>query len=246
MNDSEPAPSQWRRAIDLNADLGEGFANDDALLLRVTSANVCCGFHAGDSEAILRTLEAAKRCGVSVGAHPGYPDRLGFGRREQPATTEIVERLIREQTEFLTQLAERAGVAVVYLKPHGALYNQGQRVSTIARGIARAARSLGLPVLGQPGTLLAQEAAEHGVRFVAEGFPNRRYLPDGSLAPRGEPGAILQDREAVSVNLRRLLAEGGVESLCIHGDEPDAVAQADRIRELLGTAGIAVRSFLGG
>jgi UPF0271 protein len=233
------------RAIDLNADLGEGFPNDLALLDRVSSASVCCGAHAGDPDVIRRTLLAAVERGVVVGAHPGYRDREGFGRREQDATTEEVELLVLDQVADLDRLGRDLGVPIRFVKPHGALYNQAQHEEKIARGVVQAVARWGLPLLGRPGTLLEALAHSAGLRYVAEAFPDRRYRPDGSLVPRDEPGAVLTDPEAVAANVEGLLADGLAATLCIHGDEPNAPPVAERLRSTLRGLGIAVRPFLG-
>ncbi len=235
--------SSPRRSIDLNADLGEGCPWDALLLDRVSSASVCCGFHAGDPETIERTLREARRRGVIVGAHPGYPDREGFGRREQPIATEEVQRLILEQVEALAALATTCDVSIQFLKPHGALYNQAQRGSDIALGVVRAAKELGLPVLGQSGGQVETLASEAGVRFVAEGFADRRYRTDGRLVPRTEPGAVLKDPKEIEAQILRLV-DSGIETLCLHGDNPHSVALADLVLDVLKTAHIEKRPFL--
>jgi UPF0271 protein len=242
MNPSEPT-SKPRTAIDLNADLGEGFPNDRALLERISSTSICTGAYAGSPSVILSTLEAAKKQGVIVGAHPGYPDREEFGRRERESTADDVERLILEQVETLRLLANRAGVSIRFLKPHGALYNQAQRQTEIARGVVRAASRLEIPLLGQPRTLLASLAREAGLRYVAEGFPDRRYRPDGSLVPRSDPNALLHDLDEMAAQVERFLAQG-IETLCIHGDDPSAVVNVERVRQVLDARGIAVEGFL--
>ncbi|AMV40102.1 5-oxoprolinase subunit PxpA [Planctomyces sp. SH-PL62] len=231
-------------SLDVNADLGEGSPNDESLLDRVASASVCCGAHAGDPDTIRRTLAAALARGVVVGAHPGYPDREGFGRRERDLDAAEVDRLIRGQVADLRRLADEVGVAVRFLKPHGALYNQAQRGGESARGVVAAAVGLGLPLLGRPATPLESLARGAGLDFIAEGFPDRRYRPDGSLAPRDEPGAVLHDPAELAANVRALVAGGVVRTLCVHGDEPAAVANADRVRGILAGLGIAVRPFL--
>ena len=228
-------------SIDVNADLGEGFPNDAALLRLVASASVSCGAHAGDPDAVLRTLVEARDRGVVVGAHPGYDDREGFGRRDRELNAGEVERLILGQVGDLRRLADEAGVPIRFLKPHGALYNQAQRRPETARGVVASAVALGLPLLGQPGTLLESLAGEAAVSFVPEGFPDRRYLADGSLAPRSRTDAVLHDPDEVAANVRALLDAGRVRTLCIHGDHHDAVAQATRLREILDGLGIAVR-----
>jgi UPF0271 protein len=244
MSDSEPRLQGPLRTIDVNADLGEGCPNDRALLERVSSASVCCGAHAGDPATSRETLRAARDLGTTIGAHPGFPDREGFGRRERTITTSEVERLILDQTDALRGLAEQEGMLIRYLKPHGALYNQAQRQYEVAKGILLAAARLELPVLGQPGTLLEAAAQDLGVWFVAEGFPDRRYLAGGSLAPRNEPDAVLHDPALIEAQVIRLLEEGRVATLCVHGDEPTAVANADHILLVLSRHGIAIRNFL--
>jgi UPF0271 protein len=231
------------RTIDLNADLGEGCPHDEELLDRVSSASVSCGFHAGDRDAIVRTLRAAKERGVAVGAHPGFADREGFGRRERDISAAEVERLIIEQFEALSAMAAEVSAELRFVKPHGALYNQAQRQDEVAAGVVAAMVRLGLPVLGQPGSVLEARAAAAGVRFVAEGFPDRRYRPDGRLVPRSEPGAVLDDPAEVEAQVVRLVGQGGVATLCIHGDDPRAVRNADLVLAALARIGIGRESF---
>jgi UPF0271 protein len=232
------------RAIDLNADLGEGCGNDHALLERVSSASICCGAHAGDPESIRQTLRSAAECGVVVGAHPGFADRQGFGRRQQVVTTDSVQSLILEQVETLRTLAGEAGLTVRFLKPHGALYNQAQSQEPVARGVSLAASRLDIPLLGQPGTLLERLAMELGLCYIPEGFPDRRYRAAGTLVPRSEAGAILLDPGEIELQIARLVEEGLVATFCVHGDEPAAVANADLVRRILDRHGISIRSFL--
>jgi UPF0271 protein len=244
MSDSDRTGGTGPRSIDLNADLGEGCPNDRALLERVTSASVCCGAHAGDPGSIRATLCAAGELGVVVGAHPGYPDREGFGRREQSLSSVEVERLILDQVAALRIVADELGVPVRFLKPHGALYNQAQRQEEVGLGVIAGAERLGLPLLGQPGTRLETLARERNLSYIAEGFPDRRYRDDGSLVPRSEPGAVLHDLREIEAQVVRFVAEGRVATLCIHGDEPGAVANAVRVRLMLDRNGIEARSFL--
>ncbi len=246
MSDFDGKSGEVVRSIDLNADLGEGCPNDRALLERVSSASVSCGAHAGDPMTIRQTLRDARDCGVVISAHPGYPDREGFGRRERVVTALEVEHLILEQVEALERLAQEVGASLHFLKPHGALYNQAQRQEPAARGVLGAARRLGFPVLAQPGSLVESLAPELGVPCILEGFPDRRYRPDGSLAPRSEPGAVLHYLNEIQAQVLRLVLEGRVATLCIHGDEPAAVANADRVRQILGRNGIAIKSFVPG
>jgi UPF0271 protein len=220
------------RSIDLNADLGEGASHDAELMGRITSASISCGAHAGDRATILDTLRLAKSRGVCVGAHPGYADREGFGRREMSATAAEVHRLILDQVRELDGLAAGVGLALRFLKPHGALYNQAQRQPEIAFGVLDAAEFLQLPVLGQPGSLLHAEAARRGVRYVTEGFADRRYQADGRLVPRDQPNAHLHDPVEVEAQVLRLVDEG-VDTLCLHGDDPGVVAHADVLCAIL-------------
>jgi UPF0271 protein len=232
------------RVIDLNADLAEGFPNDEALLDLVTSASICCGAHAGGPDVIRGTLRAALARGVITGAHPGYADRAGFGRIEQQITQALLRDLLIGQITSLSRIALELSVPIRFLKPHGALYNQAQRQEQIARAVLGVARELGLPVVGQPATLLEGLARAQGVPYVSEGFPERGYRADGSLIPRSEPGAIFQDQREIQDQALRLVTGGGVATLCIHGDDPHAVAKASAVRSALELNGIKIRSFL--
>ncbi len=235
------------RYIDLNADLGEGMPWDADLLAFVTSANVSCGAHAGRPEGISATLAEAKRRGVVVGAHPSWPDREGFGRVERAGTAEEVEALVILQVADLKALADPLGVAIRYIKPHGALYNQAMRTdpasTPIAEGLCLAAEKLGLPLMGQPNSRMHSVALARRSPYFCEGFPDRAYRPDGRLVPRSEPGALIEGVEAVVVHALRL-AEQGFDSLCLHGDSPEAVARAEAIRSALDRAGFVVRNPL--
>ena len=226
--------------MDINADLGEGFPNDLLLLDLVTSASISCGAHAGDRATILATLQAAKARDVPVGAHPGYPDREGFGRREFDLPAAQMTRFINEQFEKLIQIAGEVGVTLRFVKPHGALYNQAQRDGVAARAVIEAMIELGLPLLGQSGTVLERLAKERGVPFISEGFPDRRYESDGRLVPRSRPDAILHDDDEMAAQVLRLV-EQGIGTLCIHGDDPQAVANAERVRTMLKSRGIEPR-----
>jgi 5-oxoprolinase (ATP-hydrolysing) subunit A len=209
-------------AIDLNTDVGEGLDEVDRELLEViTSANVACGFHAGGEASARPLCAAAAARGVAVGAHVGYRDREGFGRRELGIPAAKVEAETREQIAALREW----GGHVTYVKPHGALYHRMQREAECADAIVRAAD--GLPVLGLD---------------VVEGFADRGYAPDGLLVPRDEPGALLDEEEAVAQALR-LAHEGSVRSICLHGDSPGAVALGRRLRAALEADGINLRAF---
>jgi UPF0271 protein len=210
----------------------------------VTSASICCGAHAGSAAVIRQTLRDATERGVVVGAHPGYADRDGFGRRDHDLTLDQVLTLIQEQVALLADLACEVGATIRFLKPHGALYNQAQRQEPIARGVVAAAMALGLPVLGQPGSLVDNLCAERGLSYVPEGFPDRRYREDGSLLPRSEPNAIIVARDEFESQVLRLVAQREVATLCIHGDDPRAVTNAQLARSILSDHNVAVRSFI--
>jgi 5-oxoprolinase (ATP-hydrolysing) subunit A len=235
------------RSIDLNADLGEGMPWDFELLARVTSANVSCGAHAGDPNGIVSTLLEAQRWGVIVGAHPSWPDSEGFGRVERSASAEEVETLVLGQVAYLRSLADPLGLAIRYVKPHGALYNQAMRddpaSAAIGAGLVAAVAKLGLPLMGQPGTVVKRMVADATLPYVTEGFPDRNYRDDGRLVPRSQPGAMVEGVDAVVAQALRLV-DRGLDSLCLHGDAPEAVARADAIRAALDRAGVVVRSFL--
>ena len=234
---TEPA-----RSIDLNADLGEGCPWDEDLLDRVTSASVCCGAHAGDRATSLQTLRLAAARHVVVGAHPGYADRVNFGRKELELSRSEVACLVREQVEGLAEIARSIGLELRFVKPHGALYNQAQRDEVIAAGVIDAVGPLGLPLLGLPGSVLDAAAVRAKLRYLPEGFADRRYGPDGRLVPRGTPGAILDDPAEIEAQVLRLI-DRGVATLCIHGDDPRAVALADRVRAIVRKAGIVARGL---
>ena len=231
------------RAIDLNADLGEGCPWDEALLARVSSASISCGAHAGTPDQINQTLRWAKDCGVVVGAHPGYADRANFGRVEQDLLAEEVFDLIAEQVDTLAKHARRLGIPIRFVKPHGALYNQAQCDRRIASAIVGALVGLDLPILGQPGAEVEAAAHAAGVRFIAEGFADRAYQPDGRLVARTEPGAILEEPDAIRAQVLALV-DRGIETLCVHGDNPRSVGLADLVLATLRAAGVAVRGFV--
>ena len=229
-------------SIDLNADLGEGCPWDEALLDLVSTASLSCGAHAGDDDAIRKTLRMARSRGVTVGAHPGYPDRDGFGRRERAMTRDDVRALVLEQVAHLRTMADDTGTVLRFIKPHGALYNQSQRDPEMARGLVEAARSLHLSLFGLPDSEVARVAAGAGVTFVTEGFADRGYRPDGTLIPRGEPGAILDDPRAIADQVVRLIDSRRIRTLCLHGDDPGAVRMAGIVRDALDTHGVAIWS----
>src|SRR4029453_14860668 len=192
--------------IDLNCDLGEGAGTDADLLPLITSANVSCGVHAGDPAGIAATLKLAARLGVAVGAHPSHPDREHFGRREYLIPSRDVLEETHRQIVWLRALAAQGGATVRYVKPHGALYNQACRDDAFADAVVSACALSALPVSGRPGSRLPGRACGR-VPFVAEGFADRGYRPDGSLVPRDRPEAFVEDPAAAAGQVRRLIAE---------------------------------------
>jgi 5-oxoprolinase (ATP-hydrolysing) subunit A len=251
-------------SIDLNADLGEGFGvwrlgDDDALLRVVSSANVACGFHAGDPLTMRRVCAGAAAAGVAVGAQVSYRDLAGFGRRFLDVEPAELAAEVLYQLAALDGIARAAGTRVSYVKPHGALYNAVVRHERQARAVLDAvlAYDRRLPVLGLPGSALLREAEAAGMHPVPEGFADRGYTPAGTLVPRAEPGAVLHDASAVARRAVRMAAEGVVEavdgstllmpvrSVCVHGDTPGAVEIARAVRAALEAAGVGVRPFAG-
>jgi UPF0271 protein len=249
--------------IDLNSDLGESFGawrmgDDTAMLAVVSSANVACGFHAGDPAGILATLRAAAARGVAVGAHVAYPDLAGFGRRNMDIASTDLQAAVIYQIGALQGLAQAAGTRVRYVKPHGALYNTIAHDERQARDVIAAIRSIdpSLALVVLAGSRLTDWARDAGLRTVAEAFADRGYRPDGSLVPRNQPGAVLHDPDAVAARMVQLVREGTVpaqdgspvrilaDSICVHGDSPGAVAMAQRVRERLEAEGVRVRSFV--
>ena len=249
------------RSIDLNADLGDGFGawamGDDAgLLAFVTSANVACGFHAGDPRVIDRTVALAVKAGVALGAHPSHYDLRGFGRRTIAADPAEVEADVLYQVGAVAAFASSHGKALVHVKPHGALYNQAAvdpgLARAIARGVARVSR--GLVLVGAASSEAMRKAAEgEGLRFAAEAFADRAYEKDGTLVPRGRGGAVITDSAEAAARAVRIAREGHVtaidgtviplvaDTLCLHGDTPGAVEHARAVRAALEAAGITVR-----
>ncbi len=242
--------------IDLNADLGEGDAYDSALLRVVSSCNIACGGHAGDEETMARTLAAAIASGVTVGAHPGYPDREGRGRRAHFMRGRALQDALVAQLEALAALADAAGVALAHVKPHGALYNDAADDAGLAATLVESLRSLpGPPALvGLPASAHADAARDAGLAFIAEAFVDRAYLPSGRLVPRSEPGAVYTDPDAVTAQALSLATRGRVrtpggetiavaaDTLCLHGDTPGADRMAGALRAALEAHGVTIRA----
>ena len=248
--------------VDLNADIGESFGiyttgNDELLMGHITSGSVACGFHAGDPSVMRTTVQLAARAGVAIGAHPGFADMAGFGRREIAAGAREIADIVLYQVGALAAMARAAGATLQHIKPHGALYNMSARRSDIADAIATAIAAFDeqLVVMGLPGSELLRSAGRLGLRVAAEGFADRSYEPDGTLTPRNVANAVLSDPRTVAeravkmVRDRQVLARDGsvlsldVDTICVHGDTPEAAALAAAVRRGLVDAGVAVVSL---
>jgi UPF0271 protein len=252
----------WIMRIDLNADLGESWGgrmlgDDDALLGVVTSANIACGFHAGDAATMARTAGLAAIRGVAVGAHVSYRDRDGFGRAFVDVDPSVLRDDVRLQLEALAEACAAAGTRVAYVKPHGALYHAicghpGQAAAVVD---AIGGFDASLPLLGLPDTIATHLAADAGLRTVIEAFADRAYTADGGLVPRGLDGAVLHDPDLVAARMLELVTTGTVEaidgsrvtvaaeSICVHGDSPGAVAMAQAVRARLAASGVILGPF---
>ena len=245
--------------IDLNGDVGESFGayeigHDAELIPILTSANIACGFHAGDPGVMRATVALAREHGTNIGAHPGFPDLVGFGRRELKATPREVEDLVAYQIGALAAIAATQGMRLSHVKPHGALYNMAARDPELADAIARATAAVdrSLLLFGLPGSKSLDAARRHGVRAISEAFADRAYRPDGSLVPRSEPGAVIDDTQqvverAVAIARERMVVAANgtrvpldVETICVHGDTRGAAELASRIRKALVDVGIQV------
>jgi UPF0271 protein len=231
--------------IDLNCDLGEGIGNDKAIMPYITSANIACGFHAGDEQTMRETLKLAKRFGVNAGAHPSWNDRENFGRKEMNISPKEAEKLVFEQIHILMAIAKEESVTLTHVKPHGALYNQSAKDIELATAIARAVKtsSVDLILVGLAGSRSVEAGREMGVRVAAEGFPDRSYNADGSLMSRLLPGAIIESPEEVARHAIELVKTGRMDTLCLHGDHPNAAENAKRLREDLEKNGVEVRGL---
>jgi UPF0271 protein len=218
--------------LNLNADIGEGAGEDEAILHCIDSANVCCGVHAGSPSLTIATAQRCRTLGIEVGAHPGYDDRAGFGRIERSMSAEEVEALIAFQVASIAAVS-----SIAYVKPHGALYHRCQRDAAAADGLVRVAMTHGVGVMGQPGFEIVAAAHRAGVSVYREGFADRLMLPDGSLAPRSQAGAILNPTLATQQAVS-LAQSGRYDTICIHGDTPGAGQVASAVRDALKQAGI--------
>ena len=251
-----------RPVVDLNADLGEGFGpwrmtDDEALLRVVTSANVACGFHAGDAPTMRRVCGLAAELGVRIGAHVSYRDLAGFGRRDLDVAPDELRDEVTYQLAALDGMARAVGTRVHYVKAHGALYNRAARDEAHAQALVDGVRALDgdLPLLGLPASVLLRLAAAAGSPAVEEAFPDRAYEPDGRLTPRSRPDSVLHDPQAIADRAVRMALHSEVvagtgdpvrvqvRSLCVHGDTPGAVRTAQRTRDALERAGVVLAPF---
>lgn len=242
------------RRIDFNCDLGEGCGFDAAIMPHVSSASIACGGHAGDAASMRATVELCLRHGVAIGAHPSFEDRAYFGRRELALPADEVSALVQRQVEALAAVCEAAGTRLRHVKPHGALYNLAARDAAVAAAIANAVRGFdpSLLLYGLSGSTSVAAAQAAGLRGVHEVFAERRYEADGRLTPRSEPGAVIDGIDGALAQVRSMLHEGIVvartgervpiraDSLCLHGDRPDAADFASALRAALEADGVEV------
>ena len=248
--------------IDINADVGESFGayvlgHDAALMRSITSASVAAGFHAGDPSVLRRTIRLAKSHGVAIGAHPGFPDLVGFGRRELQVTPAEAEDLVLYQIAAVAGVAAAEGVKLQHVKPHGALFNMAVKNAGLAAAIAKAVAAFdaSLMLFGLPGSEMLKAGRASGLRVAAEVFADRAYEPDGSLTPRTKSGSVIHDGEAVVSRAVRMIQERtvvavdgtvvplGADTICIHGDTPGAGDLAASLRAGLESAGVTVRAI---
>jgi 5-oxoprolinase (ATP-hydrolysing) subunit A len=244
--------------IDLNCDLGESFGRyelgqDAEIMTLITSANIACGFHAGDPSVMANTVALAKRHKVSIGAHPGYPDLQGFGRRAMRLSPHEIAYMVAYQIGALAAFAQIAGLRLAHIKPHGALYNLASQDPEAARAISRAVAEYDpkLIIVGLAGSELVREAEAVGLQAAREGFPDRAYLPDGSLMPRTQPGAVISEPAAIAENAVRLVKQGvitnneimQIDTLCLHGDHPEAANNAREVRKALEADDVQIQTL---
>ena len=248
--------------VDINADIGESFGiysigNDERLLRTITSGSIACGFHAGDPRVMRHTVRMAAKAGVSIGAHPGFPDLAGFGRREMNIEPREIADIVLYQIGALGAIAKAEGAALRHVKPHGALYNMSVERVDIAEAIARAVASFdgNLVLIGLPGSALLAEGSRLGLRVAAEAFADRSYEADGTLTPRRLEGAVLSEPGSVAERAVRMVRDGEVtarngsrlsikvDTICVHGDTPGAAELAAAVRAGLEQAGITVAAL---
>lgn len=248
--------------VDLNSDLGESFGNytlgmDEEILQYVSSANVACGWHAGDPLVMEKTVALAKRCGTAVGAHPGFPDLMGFGRRNMVITPDEAKAYVRYQLGALYAFAESQGVRIQHVKPHGALYNMAAVDEKLARAMCEAVYEFDPEIIfmGLAGSKMIEMAEAVGLRAASEVFADRAYNDDGTLVSRKLPGAVIKDKDLAIRRVVRMVKEGKVESvngtdiairadsICVHGDNPKALEFVKNIRETLIAEGVEIKNL---
>lgn len=243
-------------SVDINCDTGEGTGNDEALMPYISSANIACGYHAGDNESMRKTMELARRQGVAAGAHVSFPDKENFGRTEMSMSPDDIYEMVIQQVDLMTIIASSLSMHLHHVKPHGALYNQSAKDKKLARLIARAIHEYDeeLILFGLSGSYSISEAKAIGMRTAAEAFADRSYQDDGSLTPRSQPGALLEDADQVTRQVLQLVQKGTVtsitgkeipvvaETICIHGDGAHAVEFAAAIHDTLKQHGIALKA----
>ena len=228
--------------IDLNCDLGEGFGNDFELLPLITSINIACCRHAGSPGQVLELLQHAKNHKLNVGVHPGFNDPENFGRLESNLSEHQIFAECLFQVGALIALADFAHIKLSHLKPHGALYHQASKSKTLADKIISIAERFQLAILGPPGSEL-QHSSKGKVTFISEGFADRQYLDNGTLVPRNLPNAFIHDPIAAALQAQKLVQTRGIQTLCIHGDQPDAFHFVQKLRNQLEKLGIEIRAF---
>lgn len=252
------------KRADLNCDMGESFGAytigaDEAVMSSITSANIACGYHGGDPGVMRRTVCLARDAGVAIGAHPGFPDLQGFGRRDLRLTPQDAEDMVLYQIGALASIARAEGVELAHVKPHGALYNMAVRDRSLADAIARAVVAIDSPLVlfALPNSELARAGAALNLRVALEGFADRAYEADGALTPRSRAGAVIHDLEIVAQRAVRLIVDGEVvatdgsiltmqvDTICVHGDTPGAERLARAIRAGLERAGVTVAAIAG-
>jgi UPF0271 protein len=250
------------KTVDLNCDLGESFGaytigNDKKILEYISSANIACGYHAGDHNVMMKTVKLAHHLEVSIGAHPGFPDLIGFGRREMKISPDEIFNLVVYQVGALQGVAKVHQAKVQHVKPHGALYNVAAKNKEVARAIARAVYSVNpeLILFGLAGSELVKMGKEMGLEVAEEVFADRNYQPDGSLTPRTEPNAMIHDADVAVSRIIRMVNEGKVtavngqdisiqaDTICVHGDEPSALQFVQKLRKHLVAEDIKIESF---
>ena len=253
------------RQIDINGDMGESFGvyrlgSDEEMIKYVSSANLACGFHAGDPLVMRKTVALAKRHGVAIGAHPGFPDLMGFGRRTLNATQEEIENYVLYQIGALKVFVEAEGLKLQHVKPHGAIYNMAMEEENVARAVVDAITEVDPSLIylvlgGSKGEMMERIAREVGLKIAREGYPDRAYLPQGTLVPRRQPGAVIEEPDEIAERAIKMVTEGKVSAvdgavidlpvhtLCFHGDNPAAVRTLQEVQQKMKVAGIKIASL---